>query len=158
MGLPFWWDSEGTRPDDSPGQLQSQGRTRMRPLTPGFRCLQSPPAPPPGRVPNRSGDHMSGSSQPSPSTRANGREVGGGKQRGVRAKQAWQFPEAAAMLMMPEMEPRSVKGILMDMTSLITIFAWKGPPLGRAADRMLTAEICLLPGTNRASAASFLLI
>lgn len=60
--------------------------------------------------------------------------------------------------MMPVMERRSVKGILIDMTSLIRICVWKGPPLGQASDKTLMAEICLLIGTDCTSPASSLLI
>lgn len=58
------------------------------------------------------------------------------------------------VLMMPVMERGSVKGILMDLPSLIRIGACKGLLWGPAGDRTLMAEICLLIGTDRAAPAS----
>lgn len=57
------------------------------------------------------------------------------------------FPEARAILMMGLIERRSVKRILIDLTTLIRICVWKGPPLGPRSDELLMAGICLLVGT-----------
>lgn len=80
------------------------------------------------------------------------------RSRDARLMWSLWFPKAGAVLMMPVMERRSVKGILIDMTSLIRICVWKGPPLGQASDKTLMAEICLLIGTDCTSPASSLLI
>lgn len=80
------------------------------------------------------------------------------RSRDARLMWSLRFPKAGAVLMMPVMERRSVKGILIDMTSLIRICVWKGPPLGQTSDKTLMAEICLLIGTDCRSPASSLLI
>lgn len=87
-----------------------------------------------------------------------GVEVGGQGQGTRQINMALVFPEARAGLMMGLIERRSVKRILIDLTSLIRICVWKGPPLGPRADKMLTAEVCLRVGITATAPANSRLI
>lgn len=69
-----------------------------------------------------------------PLSRSVATEEGGSQteRRGANLEPPRLFPKAEAALMTPAMERRSVEKFLMDVTSLIRIFAWKGPPFGAA--------------------------